>query len=567
MRRVVLLLALSAAAELLTIGSVLPFLALLVGQDLHTALGEMAGAWPALEGVSRDALVVTTASVIIVAAVLSAVLHVLLTRASQTWIHDMGHDLSVEVYARRLQQSYEDFVRGHSSEILATLDQIQALVTAVLAPALRALISAVVALVIVALLMVVNFRVAVAVLALTGLLYGVIVLLTRPRLERSASVFGELFRARVKSVQEGMGGVRDVMIDRRQHVFVKEFSDIERRFRDVQISTGVISAAPQRVVEATGIVLIVGIALVLSRGEGGAMSAIPQLGTMALGFQRLLPRVQQIYQARSQFATYGRLVGHINALLQVPVACQAPKESSSDIAFGDRVCFDRVSYTHPDSEHATLEEIELVIERGERIALTGPSGSGKSTLIDLLMGLLRPQKGRITIDGTELDEDVMAAWQSRIAHVPQSIFLLDGSIFRNIAFGQDAREVDSEDVRTAARAAEVDAFIKSLPEGYATRVGEHGVMLSGGQQQRIGLARALFKRPDVLVLDEATSALDEATEAAVLTSLEKLGSEITVVCVAHRRSTLEAFPRMIRLEAGRVALDVRRDVASTGEKP
>lgn len=263
--------------------------------------------------------------------------------------------------------------------------------------------------------------------------------------------------------------------------------------------------------------------------------------------------VQQVYQARSTVLTYGRLLMDINAMLRVRQAT-APS-LGEPLSFEDRITLRGVGYGYPGSDRPSLDGIDMTIRKGEHLGLAGPSGSGKSTLIDLLMGLLRPHAGAIAVDGRELDDAVMPAWQEGIAHVPQAIFMADTTVAQNIALGEDPEDIDIVAVRSAAEAAGVDRFVRRLPYGFDTRIGELGAMLSGGQRQRIGLARALYKRPSVLVLDEATSALDDDTEADVLASLARLGPGITVISVAHRATSLAACDRVVRLSDGRIVDD------------
>jgi ATP-binding cassette subfamily B protein len=192
------------------------------------------------------------------------------------------------------------------------------------------------------------------------------------------------------------------------------------------------------------------------------------------------------------------------------------------------------------------------IAKGARIGLVGESGSGKTTLLDLLMGLLQPTSGRVSVDGVDLDEATILSWQKQVAHVPQHIFLLDATMLENIAFGIPRVDVDYERVREACRLAELDEFTMSLPEGYETTVGERGVRLSGGQRQRIGIARALYKGTSVLILDEATSALDDSTEANVIEAVQRLGRDYTVIMVAHRTTTLRDCDAIYRLAHGQL---------------
>jgi ABC-type multidrug transport system fused ATPase/permease subunit len=213
-----------------------------------------------------------------------------------------------------------------------------------------------------------------------------------------------------------------------------------------------------------------------------------------------------------------------------------------------------VSYTYPAATTPSLTNADLRIRKGEIVGIVGPSGSGKSTLVDVFLGLLAPSAGEVTVDGRDIRQD-LRAWQDHIGYVPQSIYLTDDTLRRNVAFGLPAAEIDDAAVMRALRAARLDEFVATLPRGLDTVVGERGVRLSGGQRQRIGVARALYHDPDVLVLDEATSALDTATEHGVLDAVEAMRGEKTIVIVAHRLSTVERCDRVYRLEQSRVVAE------------
>lgn len=282
---------------------------------------------------------------------------------------------------------------------------------------------------------------------------------------------------------------------------------------------------------------------------------MPILGAVALGAQRLLPLIQQLYQGWTNLAGNRSIAAQVLELLALPVEEQTPPAGDvPPMGLRHAICFDQVSYTYSGRPRPALEDVSLTIQSGTRVALVGPTGSGKSTLADLLMGLLVPTAGQITIDGEPLTHATRRAWQRGIAHVPQSIFLADTSISRNIAFGVPTSEIDVDRVVRAAASAQLGEFIASLPEGYETSVGERGVRLSGGQRQRLGIARAIYKDASVLVLDEATSALDHDTEVAVMRALDQLGGEgRTIVIIAHRQSTIEHCELVARLDHGRIA--------------
>jgi ABC-type multidrug transport system fused ATPase/permease subunit len=258
-----------------------------------------------------------------------------------------------------------------------------------------------------------------------------------------------------------------------------------------------------------------------------------------------------VYFGFTQYAGNLHALRDLLALLRAPVVPVLPQSAATPLPFAQDVLLRDVSFSYA---HGTdvIRGVTLRIPRGARVGIVGRSGGGKSTLLDLLMGLLEPTAGEILVDGVPIDEATRPRWQAQIAHVPQAIYLADRSVAENIAFGEPEERIDTARMESAARQAEVYDFITGLPDGFGTRVGERGVQLSGGQRQRIGIARALYKRADLLILDEVTSALDEVTEAAVIRSLSALESEKTVVIVTHRLSNLDTCDLVIRLDGGRV---------------
>jgi len=346
------------------------------------------------------------------------------------------------------------------------------------------------------------------------------------------------------------------LLDRSQPAFEREFGYSADRFRTVSAANAFISQAPRILIEMLGMVMIGAYAWYLAGRPGGVTAAIPMLGALALGAQRLLPLLQQSYVGWSSFL--GNRQNVLDVVDLLVLEARTPPDPVAGTAIFDRsIRFSGVGFAYPSGE-TVLREVDFTIAKGERIGIAGTTGSGKSTLMDLLLGLLEPSAGAILIDDVPLDERSRAAWQSEIAHVPQAIYLIDDSLSANIAFGVPAAEVDPVRVEHAARSAGIADFIDSLPAGYATRTGERGVRLSGGQRQRIGIARALYKRASVLVFDEATSALDTRTEEGVMASVAALGADITVVMIAHRLTTLKDCDRVIHLEAGRIDRIVER---------
>lgn len=541
-----------ALAEIVTLGAVLPFLAVVSGPKALAQVPIAARMMDAL-GLSggRDLLLPATALLIVVALTTAAV-RLALTWVSQKFIFRLGHDIGTEIYRRTLWQPYKLIVQRNSSEVIAGIEKVQTAVFSVLLPLLQALISGFLAIFILAVLVVIDPLTAAAAALGLGVIYVLVSIVTRKLLRHNSHVINDLHTSRVKIIQEGLGGIRDIIIDQSQDVFDGNFRRLDSELRNAQAVNIFVSQAPRYIVESFGIILIALLAVHLSGAPGGVAAAIPVLGALALGAQRLLPLIQMVYTGWAQFAGSVGTLNEVVSLLHIAVVTAGPRDSASAaIMFQESIVLDDVSFCYAGGDYA-VRDLQLRVGKGERIGILGQTGSGKSTLLDLLMGLLDPSAGCIRIDGRILDDSNCADWQSLIAHVPQMIFLSDGSIAANIAFGEPPERIDMDRVRAAAASARIDTFITSLPEGYVTPAGERGVRLSGGQRQRIGIARALYKKAKVLILDEATSALDDQTEAGVMKALTSFGRDLTIFMIAHRLSTLADCDRLVRLEAGRV---------------
>ena len=536
-----------AIAETVTIGAVLPFLALLADPASGLVGPRLAGLLDRL----GPSPVLGAAVLLIVAALACAALRLLLAWRSQKLITSVGHDLAAAVFGRTLALPYAEQVRRNSSQTLTAVQQVDRATNNVLLPAMQGFIALVLAAFIVTVLMVINAIAAAAGAAAAAAFYLGLSLLTRRRLARHSHILSATATERTRTAQEALGGIRDILLDRSQPLFEARFGVLDRAYRRAHAINMFIAMAPRFVIEAAGIVALAVATLALSLRPGGLLEAVPVLGALALGAQRLLPLLQSAFNGWSQLTGNYRSLLDVLDIAEAPTPAPAAGARTTPGLFEESVEFRGVAYHHPEGRFA-LRDLAFRIEAGEHVAIAGPTGSGKSTLIDLLVGLLDPDVGEILIDGRPLAQDgVRAAWQAELAHVPQSIYLADDTLAANIAFPRAASALDGERLAPAVRAVQLETFIAGLPEGLETRVGERGVRLSGGQRQRIGLARALVRNPRILILDEATSALDEATEAAMIRALAALPG-LTLVTVAHRTSTLAAAGRVMRMEAGRI---------------
>jgi ABC-type multidrug transport system fused ATPase/permease subunit len=540
---VLALMLLGALAEVALVGSVVPFLAMLGGEPGTASLGPI--------GRLVDNRSLASVALAFIAAVLAAgAIRLLLSWANQRFVTGVGHDLAVESQRRILLQPYSFHIEQSSSAVIASLEKVRLLVFGVLLQAMQAAVALVIGLCIMALLISMDAAAALAAFSALALLYLLVSRLTARRLRRSSAVLGTAYDRRIKIIQESLGGIRDLIIDQTQVLSIDQFRRADSSYARSQASAMFIAGAPRFVIEAAALAFIAGLAMVLGGRGSGFGQALPVLGAIALGGLRLLPLLQQAYAGWATMAANRSVIGQVLDLLRLPVPDEEP--IGSPLPFTRAVELDAVSFSYPARSEPAVDSVSQSIARGEHLAVAGKTGSGKSTLADLLMGLLDPTTGCIQIDGEPLTPANRRRWQANIAHVPQSIFLADASIARNIALSVHEDSIDAERVRRSAELAMLADFIATLPDGYETIVGERGVRLSGGQRQRLGIARALYKQAPFLILDEATNALDEETEGQLLANLFADKSR-TILLITHRKSAAARCDRVLLMDGGCIA--------------
>lgn len=553
LQMVMALMFVGAFAETMTIGAIAPFLGLITRPDLVAKTPIVAKAMDIMGWTEPTDLIVPLAIGFCIVVFVCGVVRVVLAYVNNKFSHRIGYDLGVQVYSGALHKPYSDHVLDNSSNAISGMNKVTQVVNNVIKPLMIGTSSLIIALFIIAAMMLVNFKVALTAAGLFGGIYFVVTLFTRRPLRRNSIKIAQSQTRRFQVLQEGIGGIRDVILDHAQAVYIRKFKIVDTTFKNAQAMNAFMGAAPRYVIESTGMIGMVLFATYVSGTPGGLIAAIPVLGALALGAQRLMPLLQQIFLTWSQVLGTHQELHDVIDLLEKSPAPQRKLEVPERMSFERSITFEGMSFQYTSDGPVVLDRVNLVIPKGARIGFIGKTGSGKSTLIDLVMGLLEPTDGSIAIDGVALSASNRSAWQRNIAHVPQTIFLVDDSIAANIAFGKEGPDIDMTAVARASRQAELAEHIESQPMGYDAKVGERGIRLSGGQRQRIGIARALYKQADVLVLDEATSALDSATESAVMTAINALSRDLTILVIAHRLTTLAFCDTIIELDGGRVA--------------
>jgi ATP-binding cassette, subfamily B, bacterial PglK len=385
---------------------------------------------------------------------------------------------------------------------------------------------------------------------------------TRSRIERWGEARQVHDGLRILHVQQGLGGVKDVKLLGREGEFLAQYHRQNAGVARVGARQATLQALPRLWLELLAVAGLAGLVLIMM-GRGKPLEALlPTIALFAAAAFRLMPSIIRIMNAFQVMRYYAPSVATIDDELRLADAMPAPTPHDR-LPFQRTIELDAVTFQYATAHAPALSHVSLAIPRGTSAGFVGGSGAGKSTLVDVVLGLLTPQSGRVLVDGVDVQEN-LRGWQDQMGYVPQSIFLTDDTLRRNVAFGIPDDQIDDVAVARAIRSARLHDFVDSLPAGLETRVGERGVQLSGGQRQRVGIARALYHDPPVLVLDEATSALDSATEAGVMEAVTALQGTKTLLIVAHRLSTVAHCDRLFRLEQGGVvAQGTVEDVTGT----
>lgn len=556
-RHAVLLLGLiivMAFLDVVGVASIMPFMAVLSSPELVQSNRYLAAAYSFFGFEDRESFMFFLGAAVFVTLVVSIGFKAFTMWAMLRFSRFREYSLSRRFVELYLHQPYEWFLNRHSSDLGKTvLAEVGQVVGGALMPMLDLIAQGCVVTALLLLLLATNPMLACYAGLGLGLGYGAIYALMRRRL----AVFGEQRREsnklRFEALAEAFGGIKEVKVLGLEARYVERFERPAFNFAVAQGEAQTAAQLPRFGMEILAFGGILGVILFLMRTGGSLQSALPVLSLFALAGYRLMPALQNLYANFSALRFIGPTLDHLHkefVTLSMPPARQAQLEP---MRLNWEVALEGVAYKYPSAAYPSLQDVTIRIAVRSTVGLVGATGSGKTTTVDIILGLLEQQSGRLMVDGVAISADNRFAWQSSIGYVPQQIFLADDTVAANIAFGLPKDEIDLAAVESAARIANLHGFvIEGLPSGYDTYVGERGVRLSGGQRQRIGIARALYRKPQFLILDEATSALDNLTEQAVMEAVHNLGHEITIILIAHRLSTVRECDQIFLLEKGRV---------------
>ena len=457
-----------------------------------------------------------------------------------------------------LNQPYSWFLSRHSADLGKTiLSEVQQLVNDGLRPLLDLISKSMITIAIITLLIIVDIKLT---LIVGFLLLGAYLIIFYS-VSRFLNISGNKRlinnQLRFTTINEAFGAAKEVKLGGLEKSFINRFSNSAQIYAQTHASRMVISALPRYILEAIafgGILLMI---LYIMSKTGSFNSTLPIVSLYVFAGYRLMPAIQQIYEAFTQLTFIRPSLDKLCEDLQNLKSFNENKDQEI-LPFKKSINLRNIHFSYPNTPRITLSELNLSISAKSTVGIVGVTGSGKTTMIDIILGLLEPQKGTLEIDGKVVTKKNIRSWQSSIGYVPQQIFLSDDTIASNIAFGLETEDINQEAVEKASKIANLHEFvINELPKKYQTKIGERGVRLSGGQRQRIGIARALYHNPQLLILDEATSALDNQTEKAVMDAINNLGKNITIILIAHRLNTIKMCDKNYILENGKIKKEAK----------
>ena len=540
--------------DLAGVASILPFLAVLGNPGIIEDRAALAWIYDGLGFTSNYAFLQFLGIAVFVVVMSSIALRALTFYFVTRFARGVATSLGIRLLRQYLARPFEWFLSQHSADLgKSVLAEVNQVVTGSIGPAIRIIANAIVLSFLVGFLLVLEPVGALVMGVLLGVCFGLIYRRLRGHLLEIGRDRKIATRERYKITTEAMGGIKEVKTLGLEDIFVKRFHDPSWRLARHQASVSLLGEMPRYVLEALAFGgMLVFILYLLWSHDGSLDTVLPVLGAFAFAGLKLMPTIQILFRdlAQIRFGEAALEALHDDLAVPLPPTPKRRLNGERPIRLQRELRMDRVSYTYPDAARPALDGLSLVIPAGTSAGFVGPTGAGKTTAIDVILGLLVPAAGQLSVDDTPITPENLHHWQAEIGYVPQTIFLADDTVAANIAFGE--AEIDHEAVRRAACLAHLDEFVETLPQGYDTVVGERGVRFSGGQRQRIGIARALYRNPDIVVFDEATSALDNVTERAVMEAIRTLHGQKTVIMIAHRLTTVAQCDTIFFLRDGRL---------------
>lgn len=553
-----LLMILSGISQMLFVLSVMPYLDILINPNGPLSIRAKQLIFNTFNHqIANYQFIYWVTAVFILIVVILAALRAFTAYCSAFFAAELSIDLSDQGFFGVLSQPYISQMEVNSSEKINSLSQVTQMINGVLMPVLQFATCCILLIGSFVSILIVNWIASLSAVTFLVLCYALIAFSLRNRLNSNGRRFVDLSEKELKVLQESFGGIRDMLLDNTQNEHRKSYLRLIKQSRRICADNTFLQAFPRFPIEAFAYTMIASIGLILSR-DGDMLTAVPSLAVFALAAQSILPNLQQIYSCWGSIRSGSTILNNSIKLISMPCNYKAlsieQHHKYHDFQWNDHITLKNLCFKYRVSEPFAINDLSIMISKGERIGLVGATGSGKTTLSDIFMGLLQPNSGGMYVDSMLVGTSELSLeyWRTCVAHVPQNVYLADLSIARNISIGLNPDHLNMDRLIKACIEAQIYDYIVSLPNGLDTVVGEHGVRLSGGQRQRIGIARALYRNCSFLVLDEATSALDSITESRVMKSICNLSDKLSILIIAHRLSTVRDCDRIIFLDSGKL---------------
>ncbi len=538
----------SSIVEILTLSSIEPFLLALEQSNTQNILINKDYSLFSNIFLNSQQSLITLLFIFIIFLITSAFFRLLTIYLINHFAASLGNELGSTAYLNSLHQPYEYHLKTNTSSIISTIVTKTSSLTDTIRCLMSFISSIFIFLAIFLSLLKINFSITFIISFSFIVFYALLILFINKRIDNISQIKSNLVRQQTQALQEGLGFIRDIILDKCQNTFVKNFKWKDRKLRFIDAKSNFLEASPKYILEVIGITILILSALFYS--SNNPIKIIPILGTFAFGIQRLLPPLQQIYGSYVFIETHKYSTYNVLSLIQNERDKALNINKKYKETFENEIKFKNVFFKYNPNSNYILKDFDLKIQKGEKLGLIGKSGVGKSTILDLIMGLTKPSEGEISVDGKNMHESgfKIEGWYTQISHVPQNIFLSDQTLAENIAFGIDKNNIDMKKLKEAINISQLDKLVENSEDGLFSNVGERGIQISGGQRQRIGIARAIYKGGKILILDEATSALDINTENSIMEFIKNLNKEYTLLIVSHRQNALKFCDRIIDIK-------------------
>ncbi|MDY6549686.1 ABC transporter ATP-binding protein [Acinetobacter faecalis] len=534
--------------------SIMPFLAVLSNPSVIETTPILKKIYEILGVDNTEQMIIYLGVISFAVVIFSTIFKIITQYAVNRFSNLQRHYFSSRLLTIYLNQKYEFYIQRNSSVLIKNvLSEVDQLIGTMILPTLTMMSYGVVLLAMTGILLMYDPVMAIGTASILAFFYISIYMFVKNKLSRIGAEFTQANKERYQSCQEALAGIKDVIINNAKDGYIEQFEKSSRVFARHIATRETLGQVPLNIIETIGYGSLIGVAVLLVISGKDVSHVLPVLGLYGFAAYRMLPAAQNIYRSISQLKFSEQVLKVLIPEFKLEKLNSETQSSAhvTSLIFEKSIRLENISFAYPNRlDKQILKDFSLEIKKNESLGIMGKSGSGKSTLMDLMLGLLNPQSGKIYVDDTELNDTNVDEWRNLVGYVPQFIYLADKSVAENIAFGTPKDRIDLEQVKKVAQLAQIDEFVmQNLKNGYEELIGERGVMLSGGQRQRIGIARALYKNPQVLFMDEATSSLDIDTENALAEAIQKLYGKLTIVVIAHKESAIQYCENVMSVNA------------------